>query len=145
DTSTILPATMRAYAEAGVQGGMPFNVSNPLLYYNKAMFAAAGLGPEQPPANFDEPRPISQQLVDSGAAAAGLAYDHNIDGGGGWYLEQWCATAGELYVNNLNGRDQPATEVLFGGPVGQHLFTTLQALERDGLLVNVGDNASGTD
>src|SRR5690606_7525466 len=110
-----------------------------------AMFAAAGLDPEHPPANFDELRQISQQLVDSGAAAAGLAYDTNIDGGGGWYLEQWFATAGELYVNNLNGRDQPATEVLFDGPVGQHLFTTLQALERDGLLVNVGDNASGTD
>lgn len=145
DTSAILPSTLRAYAQAGVQWGMPFNVSNPLLYYNKAMFAAAGLDPDRPPADFDELRQVSQQLVDSGVAAAGLSYDTNVDGGGGWYLEQWFATAGEMFVNHLNGRAQPATEVLFDGPTGQFLFSTLKALEADGLLVNVGDNAGGTD
>ena len=33
---------------------MPFNVSNPVLYYNKALFEKAGLDPEQPPATLDE-------------------------------------------------------------------------------------------
>lgn len=145
DTASVLPQTLRAYAQAGIQWGMPFNVSNPLIYYNKVAFAAAGLDPERPPATFDELRQFSQQLVDSGAASTGLAYDVNFDGGGGWYLEQWLANSGELFVNHLNGREQPATEVLIDGPAGQRLFGELQALALDGLLLNVGDNASGTD
>ena len=145
DTSTVLPQTMRAYAQAGVQWGMPFNVSNPLVYYNKVAFAAAGLDPEHPPASFEELRQFAQQLVDSGVAGTGIAYDVNFDGGGGWYIEQWIANSGELLVNNLNGRAEPATEFLLGGPAGQRLFTELQSLAQDGLLVNVGDNASGTD
>ncbi|HWL45015.1 MAG TPA: ABC transporter substrate-binding protein [Ilumatobacter sp.] len=145
DTSALLPQTLRAYAQGGVQWGMPFNVSNPLIYYNKVAFAAAGLDPERPPATFDELRQFSQQLVDSGAAGAGLAYDVNFDGGGGWYLEQWVANSGGLLVDNLNGRAEPATELLIDGPIGQRLFSELQSLQQDGLLVNVGDNASGTD
>jgi sn-glycerol 3-phosphate transport system substrate-binding protein len=145
DTSAVLPATLRAYAQAGIQWAMPFNVSNPLLYYNKRVFEAAGLDPERPPATFDELRAFSQQIVDSGAAASGLAYDTNIDGGGGWYIEQWFANAGEMYVNNLNGREAPATEVLFDGPAGIELYTILQQLAQAGLLYHVGDNASGTD
>src|SRR5690606_34978764 len=47
--------------------------------------------------------------------------------------------------DNLNGRAAPATEVLIDGPVGERLLGELQGLARDGLLVNVGDNASGTD
>lgn len=145
DTAAVLPQTLRAYAQGGVQWGMPFNVSNPLLYYNKVAFAAAGLDPERPPATFAELRQFSQQLVDSGAAGTGIAYDVNFDGGGGWYIEQWIASFGELMVNNLNGREQPATELLLDGPAGTELFTELQGLAADGLLVNVGDNASGTD
>ena len=145
DTSTLLPQTLRAYAQGGVQWGFPFNVSNPLVYYNKVAFAAAGLDPEHPPATFDELRQMSQQLVDSGVAGTGLAYDVNFDGGGGWYIEQWIANSGELLVNNLNGRAEPATEVLIDGPAGQRLLGELQGLARDGLLVNVGDNSSGTD
>ncbi len=145
DTATLLPQALRAYAQGGVQWGLPFNVSNPLVYYNKIAFTAAGLDPQRPPATFDELRQFSQQLVDAGVAGAGLAYDVNFDGGGGWYIEQWFANSGELLVNNLNGRAEPATEVLIDGPTGQRLFNELQGLARDGLLVNVGDNASGTD
>jgi sn-glycerol 3-phosphate transport system substrate-binding protein len=144
DAASVLPQTLRAYAQAGIQWGMPFNVSNPLVYYNRQAFAAAGL-PDRAPATFDELHQFARQLVDSGAAATGLAYDVNFDGGGGWYLEQWFANSGELLVNNFNGREQPATEVLFDGPAGQRLFAELQTLAQEGLLFNVGDNASGTD
>jgi sn-glycerol 3-phosphate transport system substrate-binding protein len=145
DSSVVQPSALQAYSSGGIVWGMPFNVSNPILFYNKLMFEAAGLDPEQPPRSFDELRSMSQQLVDSGAAGYGIALDTNIDSGGGWFIEQWFAGAGELFVNNGNGREAPATEVLFDGDTGIELFTLLQDLVDAGLAVNVGDNSSGTD
>jgi sn-glycerol 3-phosphate transport system substrate-binding protein len=145
DMSVVQPSAVQAYSSGGIQWGMPFNVSNPILFYNRVMFEAAGLDPDQPPRTFDELRSMSQQLVDSGAAASGIALDTSVDSGGGWFLEQWFASAGELYVDNGNGREAPATEVLFDGETGVELFTILRGLVDDGLAVNVGDNAGGTD
>ncbi len=145
DTSTLLPAALNAYSMEGVQWSMPFNVSNPLLYYNKQDFIDAGLDPEQPPKTLEELREVSQAIVDSGAASFGIALDTNFDSGGGWFIEQWFAKAGEFYADNQNGRAAPATRVLFDGPTGVEFYSYLQSLVRDGLAVNVGDNASGQD
>lgn len=145
DVSTLLPAAMNAYQTEGVQWSMPFNVSNPILYYNKKAFADAGLDPEVAPASLEELRDVSQALVDADAVSFGLALDTNFDSGGGWFIEQWFAKAGEFYADNQNGRAAPATRVLFDGPAGAELYGYLQALVNDGLAVNVGDNASGQD
>jgi sn-glycerol 3-phosphate transport system substrate-binding protein len=145
DLSQFQPATITAYSAAGVDWGMPFNVSNPVLYYNKNMFVEAGLDPEQPPQSLEELRAYSQQLVDSGAAAYGIALDSGADSGGGWYIEQWFANMDELYADNGNGRLAPATEVLFDGPAGVEMLSFVQGLVTDGLAVYVGDNAGGAD
>ncbi len=145
DTSTLLASAINAYSTGGVQWSMPFNVSNPVLYYNRKVFAAAGLDPDAPPASLEELAAASQQIVESGAAAFGLVVDTSFDSGGGWFLEQWFAKAGEFYANNDNGRAAPATEVLFDNATGVELFTYLQRLVADGWAYNVGDNASGQD
>lgn len=145
DTAVIQPSAIQAYSTAGVQWGMPFNVSNPILYYNELIFEAAGLDPDQPPTTFDELRAMSQQIVDSGAASYGIALDTNIDSGGGWFIEQWFANAGELFVDNGNGREALPTEVLFDQATGVEIVTFLRDMVADGLAVNVGDNAGGSD
>jgi sn-glycerol 3-phosphate transport system substrate-binding protein len=145
DTSTLLASAVNAYSTGGVQWSMPFNVSNPVLYYNRKVFTAAGLDPDSPPASLEELAAASQQIVESGAAAFGLVVDTNFDSGGGWFLEQWFAKAGEFYANSDNGRAAPATEVLFDNATGVELFTYLQQLVADGWAYNVGDNASGQD
>ena len=91
---------LTAYSTGGVQWGMPFNVSNPVLYYTRSMFAAAGLDPDDPPTTLEELREYSQAIVDSGAASYGIALDTGSDSGGGWFLEQWFANAGEFYADN---------------------------------------------
>jgi sn-glycerol 3-phosphate transport system substrate-binding protein len=145
DTSPILDRILLAYATEGVQWSMPFNVSNPVLYYNKSMFEAAGLDPEAPPLTLEDLRAASQTIVDSGAAATGIAFDSGADSGGGWFIEQWFAKGGELYADNGNGRLAPATEVLYDGPAGVELMSFVQSMITDGLAVTVGDNASGQD
>ena len=145
DTSAFLPTALDAYATQGVQWSMPFNISNPVLFYNKKMFAAAGLDPEKPPVSLDDLRADSQAIVSSGAAKYGLALDSGFDSGGGWYIEQWFAKAGEFYADNQNGRSARATKVLYDNATGQSLLTFMQSMLADGLAVNVGDNTSGFD
>jgi sn-glycerol 3-phosphate transport system substrate-binding protein len=142
DTSAFLPTGLGAYATQGVQWSMPFNISNPVLFYNKRMFAAAGLDPEKPPVSLDEMRADSEAIVQSGAATYGLALDSGFDSGGGWYIEQWFAKAGEFYADNQNGRTARATQVLYNNATGQSLLTLMQSMITDGLAVNVGDNST---
>jgi len=145
DTSAFLPTLLEAFSTQGVNWSMPFNISNPVLFYNKKMFTAAGLDPAKPPASLDDMRADSQALVTSGAAKYGVALDSNFDSGGGWYIEQWFAKAGEFYADNQNGRAARATKVLYDNDTGVSLLTFLQSMLNDGLAVNVGDNTSGFD
>jgi sn-glycerol 3-phosphate transport system substrate-binding protein len=73
DPSLYLSAVVGYYTDP--QGNMlsfPFNSSTPILYYNKAIFEAAGLDPEQPPATWADMEAFSQKIVDSGAAPCGF-------------------------------------------------------------------------
>ncbi|RTE08788.1 ABC transporter substrate-binding protein [Paenibacillus whitsoniae] len=82
---------------------MPFNTSNPILYYNKDMFKAAGLDPEKPPTTYDEVAKAAQALSKDGKSGASFAIY-------GWFMEQFFANQGAEYLNNGNGRTSPATE-----------------------------------
>lgn len=145
DTSPFLERALNAYATAGVQWAMPFNVSSPVLYYNKSVFRNAGLDPEVPPLSLEDVRTASEAIVQSAAATYGMAFDTGFDSGGGWFVEQWLSQLEELYSDNDNGRSAPSTQVLYDGPTAVELFTYVQAMVADGLAVNVGDNASGQD
>jgi sn-glycerol 3-phosphate transport system substrate-binding protein len=146
DTSAFLPSALGAYATSGAQWAMPFNISNPVLFYNKRVFQAAGLDPDKPPTSLDELEAFSKQIVDSGAAKYGLALESGFDSGGGWYVEQWFCKAGEFYVDGDNGRTSRATKVLYNNQTGVDLLTFLQTMINDKLAVDVGDNSqSGFD
>lgn len=145
DMSAFLPRIRNAYVTGGVLWGMPFNVSNPVLYFNRKMFREAGLDPDKPPTTLNELRRYSQRLVDSGASGTGIALDTGQDNGGGWFLEQWFAKGKQLYADNGNGRLAPATQVLYNSEFGVDVLTQVQQMVSDGLAVNVGANPSGYD
>ncbi|MEO5900672.1 MAG: ABC transporter substrate-binding protein, partial [Ilumatobacteraceae bacterium] len=145
DTSQFIPGALRAYSTGGVQWSMPFNVSDPVLFYNRKAFTAAGLDPDKPPASLQDIRDDSAKIVASGAAKYGLSVDSGFDSGGGWYIEQWFAQLGKYYADNENGRTARATKVLYDDADGVNLLTQLQTMINDKLAVSVGDNASGFD
>ncbi len=133
---------VRAFTVGDVLWPMPFNTSNPVLYYDAASFREAGLDPDQPPATLEELRAAAQALVDSGAATGGLAFDL-APGSVGWMLEQILAKADQPFVDNGNGRDALATEVLLDTPEALEIITFFRDLEADGLAVNTGANPGG--
>jgi sn-glycerol 3-phosphate transport system substrate-binding protein len=126
------------YTVGGVLWPIPFNVSNPVLYYDRALFEKAGLDPDSPPKTFDEVRAASKAIVDSGAAKAGIAL--KLDP---WILEQWLALAGNPYVNNGNGRDRRATATSFDDTTGLAIFTWFDDMVKDGLAITA--DRSGFD
>jgi sn-glycerol 3-phosphate transport system substrate-binding protein len=84
---------------------IPWNNSTPILYYNKDMFTAAGLDPEQPPATWQELEEDCAAIMAAGVAPYCLSAQIY-----GWYFEQWMALQGQELANNGNGRADRATE-----------------------------------
>ncbi len=58
----IRPFAREAALYKGKSYVLPFNVSTPLLYYNKDLFRAAGLDPEKAPATWDELLAAAQKV-----------------------------------------------------------------------------------
>ena len=128
DQSAILPRIKSYYTVQGVQWAVPFSVSNPILYYNKAAFERAGLDPNKPPATLDELRSYSQQIVSSGAATYGLALKQDP-----WYFEEWMAMAGQTYADHGNGRDARATKLEIDNAQGQAIAQWIAGMAKDHL------------
>jgi sn-glycerol 3-phosphate transport system substrate-binding protein len=129
DLSDHLKRVVDYYSVKGKLWPMPFNVSNPVLYYNKRAFQSAGLDPNNPPKTLAEVKSAAQKLKDSGAvsqAGFGLKLDP-------WYLEQWSALGGKAYVNNGNGRKSRASAVTFDNKTGREIFTFLNDMVNEGL------------
>lgn len=67
ETTRFLPAVAGYYADAdGQLLSYPFNVSTPILYYNKTLFRAAGLNDNEPPKTWPELEKAAQRLRDAG-------------------------------------------------------------------------------
>lgn len=121
DTSVIEPNLLAYYTVDGKINSMPFNCSTPLLYYNKTAFEEAGI--TEVPTTVDGILDIAARLsVDkNGKHGDEEGFDKdNIERYGfvfsnyGWFFEQWTGKMGREYVNNGNGRESYATQVMFG-------------------------------
>lgn len=140
DPSTVMDIITSYYTVDGKQMAMPFNVSTPMLYYNKDVFKAAGLDPDKPPKTFDEVYDYAKKIVESKAAPVGFAQAIY-----GWFFEQQIAGQGKYYANNENGRKAPATAVDFvDNGAGLKIFETWKKLLDSGYAANYGSTTADT-
>jgi sn-glycerol 3-phosphate transport system substrate-binding protein len=119
-TSGFIPRTLAYYKIKGVQQGMPFAVSVPVVYYNKQSFTAAGLSATSPPVTLNQYVADAKALSDHGVGT-GVVVDP-------WHVRNWLATANQLFVNNANGRSARATKSAFNSKAGLQIFTALNTL-----------------
>jgi sn-glycerol 3-phosphate transport system substrate-binding protein len=142
DLSDHLKRVVDYYSVKGKLWPMPFNVSNPVLYFNKRAFASAGLDPNDPPETLAEVKSAAQKLKDSGVvsqAPFGLKLSPS-------YVEQWSAIAGKAYVNNGNGRKGRANAVTFDNGTGREIFTFLNDMVSEDLArTNPNEGTQGFD
>ena len=119
-TSDFVPRTLAWYKIGKVQEGMPFAVSEPVVYYNKQSFTAAGLNPTTPPTT------LTAYLADAKALHAhGIGTGLKVDN---WHVRNWLATANHLFLNSDNGRTSRATAAAFNDSTGTAIFKDLHQL-----------------
>jgi sn-glycerol 3-phosphate transport system substrate-binding protein len=143
DVSDIEPGVANYYSVDGRLYSMPFNTSNPILYYNKTLFAEAGLDPERAPRTWDEVAEYARALTKKDASGAVTQYGCAF-ALYGWFVEQFIAVQGGYYVNNENGRADLATEATFNGEEGVKLLTWWKGIIDEGICANLGRATSDT-
>jgi sn-glycerol 3-phosphate transport system substrate-binding protein len=140
DTSDLLPAVLGEFQVEDVLWPMPFNISNPVFYYDKNDFEAAGLDPEQPPTTLDEMLEAGRAIVEAGAAQKAMSLEVQP-----WYPEQWSSMADQALVDNTNGRDDRATEATLDNETMIGIFQWIRDMVDDDLIFDVGRNPTGAD
>ena len=143
DVADIEPGVANYYSVDGRLWSMPFNTSNPILYYNKTAFAEAGLDPEVAPRTWADVTEFSRNLTKKAADGTTTQYGCSF-AIYGWFVEQFLAVQASYYVNNENGRAGLATEATFNGSAGVDLLTWWKALNDEGICVNLGRATSDT-
>lgn len=104
-----LPQVREYYNVGDDIWGIPWNSSNPVLYYNRGMFEEAGLDPDSPPRTFAEVLEACEAIT---AALPNLQSCTNWPMVA-WFPEQWVAMQNVLIADNDNGRSARASEVFY--------------------------------
>lgn len=99
---SIIANNARTFTYKGELCAMPFSNSTILLYYNKDMFAAAGLDPENPPATLAELAAAAEKLtVKSGAQVETYGLNVQVKR---YQLVNWVGGEGEYnYIGDKEG------------------------------------------
>jgi sn-glycerol 3-phosphate transport system substrate-binding protein len=142
DTSDFSAGLLAQYSVGGVLQTMPFQLSNPILYYDKKAFHAAGLDPEKPPTTLNELLEASRKIVATGKAkgATDKGFALEIQA---WYPEQFMSKAGEAIVDHDNGRAGRATAAKLDSKTFTDTLQWIATMNKEGLLLNTGRNPAG--
>ncbi len=137
DLSDFEPKALAFYTIDDVLYSMPFNMSGPILYYDRAAFEEAGLDPDDPPSTLEEVRQYSEQLAQQageGETQYGISLETSA-----WYFEQMLAIGGAPFANGENGRNERVTEVVFDNETGVEIITWWDDMVEDGLAYDAVD------
>ena len=143
DVSDYEGNVMAYYTVNGKLYGMPFNTSNPILYYNKDMFKAAGLDPNKPPRTYAEVLDFAKKLTKKDASGKVTQYGYSM-AIYGWFFEQLLASSGGFYLDNGNGRDARATKAAFNSPEGVKILAWWKEGYDAGVFGNFGRPTADT-
>lgn len=134
DTDDYIEPVLNYYTINGQVNSIPFNSSSPILYANRDLMTAAGV--EEVPDTFGG----IIEACEAAEAAGVLTADVKCFGVSlnGWFIEQWVAEQGEPLVNNNNGRDGRATEVLLTSDAVKNVFNWFKTLNDNGWYTYTG-------
>jgi sn-glycerol 3-phosphate transport system substrate-binding protein len=135
-----LPRATGFYSYKGVLQGMPWSISNIVLWYNRTAFQQAGLDPDKPPQTLDEVMADSRKIVQSGAAKHGISLRAEP-----YVFEFLNAKSGGTYVNHGNGRDARPTAATLTTPTAEKIWTWWKEMVGSGLALNTGGATGNID
>ncbi len=121
------------YRIGGKFNSIPWNSSNPILYYNKDIFKKAGLDPNNPPKTYGEVVKACEKIIASKAAPKCITWPLHS-----WFVEQWVAEQGALLANNENGRAARATDVYINSEAMKRIMKWWKGLYDKGFYAYTG-------
>ncbi|GAB4574815.1 MAG: ABC transporter substrate-binding protein [Anaerolineae bacterium] len=141
----VIPAVRDYYSLGEDQWSLPWNSSNAILYYNKTIFEAAGLDPEDPPETYGEVFEVCEVLM-AQAEELGLqgCMGWNMHS---WFVEQWMAEQQAPLANNENGRAGRATEIYLESDAMKNIFNFWKEMADRGYYIYTGalEDWNGSD
>ena len=138
--SQLLPRATAYFSLHDVLYGMPWSLSNPVLWYNRTAFTKAGLDPNKPPQTLAQVKEYSQKIVSSGAAKHGIALRVEP-----YIFEFLNAKSGGTLVNNGNGRQARATAATIDTPLATQIWSWWNDMVHSGLALNTGGATGNID
>jgi sn-glycerol 3-phosphate transport system substrate-binding protein len=137
----IIPSVSAYYSFNGKYNSVPWNASNPILYFNKDIMKAAGLDPEKPPATWADVMADCKAIIESKAAPKCITFQVY-----GWFFEQWLALENQALVDNDNGRSGRATKSNMDSSAAADVFNFYKELNDAGYYVYSGklEDSDGT-
>lgn len=109
----------------GRQFGLPFNASNPIVYYNADLVRRAGGNPDAFPPTWDEVIALARRINNPAEGVNGIAYDvHGWPDG--WLFEAMITQAGGSLLNVAG------TDIAFDGPTGLAALQTFRRFVTEG-------------
>ncbi|MBN2303917.1 MAG: extracellular solute-binding protein [Anaerolineae bacterium] len=114
---------------------IPWNASNPIMYYNPDMLTAAGLDPAVPPHTFAEITAACDAIMAAGIEGLEGCINWPVNS---WLPEQWVSMQGGLIINEDNGRSGRATESYLDSPEMLNVFTWWKDLADKGYFTYTG-------
>lgn len=109
----VYPALLNAGRYEGQTYGLPVSTNNLQLFYNKELFARAGLDPNTPPTTWDELRRMAQQCTDANAGVYGMELFTEPGEGLTWQYQVYLWQAGGEFLTDDLSR------AAFNSPAGE--------------------------
>ena len=140
DKSSVMEVISSYYTVDGKQYAMPFNVSTPMLYYNKDVFEAAGLDPETKNEIFELLCRIRKERNN-----AIVLVSHHMEDVAQFANRVWVMHEGKIVMNGtpeeVYGRVEELEEMHIGIPQITHLTYSLiqEGLPLPRPAINVAD------
>ena len=124
----------------GKQIGYPQGYSYPVIYYNKDMFAKAGIDASKDLKSFEDLYTVSKKLVDGGYTTYGIGFHPD-----GYYFNAALGREGIMYYDNDNGYKGTIEKCLYtsDSTVNNAVKTMLgvyQKLHAENLCIAYGSN-----
>ena len=139
DARQLLPAVAPYYSDArGRLYALPFNVSTPVLFYNRSAFRAARLDPERPPRTWYEMPAAMEALLD-----AGLPCAYTTAWPAWVHVENLSVWHGQPYAMHEDGRRGGRTRLVFNTHLVVRHIALLSSWARAGYFTYSGRRLEG--
>lgn len=140
DISKISSVARAFYSQNGKLLSMPFNTSQPVLYYNATLLKKYHITPPPTDPSYSDITRVATQLYQrSHKEVKGISVEIY-----GWLFEQFLANAGESMANNDDGHSGTPTKVNFDSKGAVTTMEWIQKLIKSGAFMNFGSGSNAS-